>query len=68
MDMLRMMLQIFVFNKKIMNFNYAKETTIMKKAWSTYSAHVPVSLAPSLCMRLYVCLRECVCVCVCIRH
>lgn len=52
MDMLRMMLQIFVFNKKIMNFNYAKETTIMKKAWSTYSAHVPVSLAPyaTLCV------------------
>lgn len=46
MDMLRMMLQIFVFNKKIMNFNYAKETTIMKKAYVLGPrACVPRSLA-----------------------
>lgn len=79
MDMLLMMPQIFVFNKKIMNFNYAKETTIMKKTQSTRTrgprACLFLSHSLSLCVCVTLCVvrvcaalfaRMCVCVCVCV--
>lgn len=77
MDMLLMMLQIFVFNKKIMNFNYAKETTIMKKTQSTRTLGPRASLPPTLLLFLCECVCDfmccaCVCsfvcLCVCIKH
>lgn len=64
MDMLLMMLQIFVFNKKIMNFNYAKETTIMKKTQSTRTLGPRASLPPTL--PLFLCGCVCVCVTLCV--
>lgn len=63
MDMLLMMLQIFVFNKKIMNFNYAKETTIMKKTQSTRTLGPLASLPPNLPL-FSVCVSLCVTLCV----
>lgn len=77
MDMLLMMLQIFVFNKKIMNFNYAKETTIMKKTQSTRTlgprASLPLTLPLFLCecvcdFMCCACVCSFVCLCVCIKH